>query len=109
MGGGDEKAADQAAFEAMFKALQNIDMAGTVSIGEKEENGGTKLLPGDRVGTGEGVNVEVALVPLEGKSILARGDPMHCPFLRWLKQAAFSNFPDIYFEKIAIELGTLNR
>ena len=105
MGGGDEKAADQAAFKAMFKALQNIDMAGTVSIGENEGNGGTKLLPGDSVGTGEGVNVEVAMVPLEGKSILARGGPNALSLLAMAEAGGFLKFPEIYFEKIAVGAG----
>ena len=76
VGCGDEKAADQAAVDAMQAALSSLTINGTVRIGEGREGEAGKLYVGEKVGTGEGTKTSVAIVPLEGKSIVARGGQM---------------------------------
>ncbi len=105
MGGGDERAADQAAVEAMHLALNNMIMDGTVQIGEGQKNEVDKLYAGERVGTGNGPKVDVALVPLEGKSIVARGGPNALSVIAMAEQGGFLEVPDIYMEKLAVGPG----
>ena len=105
MGGGDEKAADEATLLAIHRALQHIQINGTVSIGENEKSEISILRPGDKVGVGEGVAVDVATVPLEGKSILARGGPNALSLLAMAESGGFLRVPDVYMEKIAVGTG----
>jgi fructose-1,6-bisphosphatase II / sedoheptulose-1,7-bisphosphatase len=72
MGHGDERAADQAAVEAMHSALNSIIMDGIICIGDGSQGDTEKFYSGDNVGTGIGPKVDVAVVPLEGKSIVTR-------------------------------------
>ena len=74
MGQGDERAADQAAVDAMRTALNEIDIDGTVVIGEGERDEAPMLYIGEKVGRG-GSKVDVALDPLEGTTITAKGGP----------------------------------
>src|SRR5256885_12512375 len=73
MGRGDEKAADQAAVDAMRKALNSLNIDGTVVIGEGERDEAPMLYIGEKVGSGEGPKVDIALDPLEGTTITAKG------------------------------------
>src|ERR671924_1540999 len=75
MGRGDEKAADQAAVDAMREALNSLAIAGTVVIGEGERDEAPMLYIGERVGSGNGPRVDIALDPLEGTTITATGGP----------------------------------
>src|SRR6201989_3642526 len=75
MGRGDEKAADQAAVDAMRKALNSLNIDGTVVIGEGERDEAPMLYIGEKVGSGEGPKVDIALDPLEGNTITAKGGP----------------------------------
>ena len=74
-GRGDEKAADQAAVDAMRSALNVLDIDGTVVIGEGERDEAPMLYIGEKVGTGKGPKVDIALDPLEGTTITATGGP----------------------------------
>jgi fructose-1,6-bisphosphatase II / sedoheptulose-1,7-bisphosphatase len=105
MGGGDERAADQAAVEAMHSALNSMAMDGTVRIGEGLQSDTEKLYTGENVGTGTGLKVDVAVVPLEGKSIVARGGPNAMSVIAMAEQGGFLEVPDVYMEKIAIGPG----
>ena len=107
MGGGDERAADQAALMAMHKATEKMEVNGKVCIGETnvEAGGESKLCVGDFVGTGQGEQVDIAVVPLEGKSILARGGPNALSLLAIAEGGGFLGAPSIYMEKIAIGRG----
>lgn len=105
MGGGDERAADQAAVEAVHSALNNMIMDGTVRIGEGPEGEASKLFTGERVGNGDGPKVDVALVPLEGKSIVARGGPNSLSVIAMAEQGGFLEVPDIYMDKLAVGPG----
>ena len=73
MGKGQENEADQLAVDAMRKALNSIDIEGTVVIGEGERDKAPMLYIGEQVGTGKGPKVDIALDPLEGTNILASG------------------------------------
>src|SRR3546814_14408128 len=72
MGRGDEKAADQAAVDAMRTALNNLEIDGTVVIGEGERDEAPMLYIGEKVGSG-GPKIDIALDPLEGTTITAKG------------------------------------
>ena len=71
MGRGDEKAADQAAVDAMRLALNSLSIEGTVVIGEGERDEAPMLYIGETVGTGQGPKIDIALDPLEGTTITA--------------------------------------
>src|ERR1700740_2076777 len=73
MGRGDEKAADQAAVDAMRQALNGLTIDGTVVIGEGERDEAPMLYIGEKVGTGQGPKIDIALDPLEGTTITAKG------------------------------------
>ena len=73
MGRGDEKAADQAAVDAMREALNSLSIVGTVVIGEGERDEAPMLFIGEKVGTGNGPPIDIALDPLEGTTITAKG------------------------------------
>jgi fructose-1,6-bisphosphatase II / sedoheptulose-1,7-bisphosphatase len=75
MGRGDEKAADQAAVNAMRKALNTLTIDGTVVIGEGERDKAPMLYIGEKVGSGQGPSIDIALDPLEGTTICATGAP----------------------------------
>src|ERR1700683_4864491 len=73
MGRGDEKAADQAAVDAMRQALNSLAIDGTVVIGEGERDEAPMLFIGEKVGTGHGPRIDIALDPLDGTTITAKG------------------------------------
>ena len=73
MGRGDERMADQVAVDAMRNALNSLDIAGTVVIGEGERDEAPMLFIGEEVGTGKGPKIDIALDPLEGTTITAKG------------------------------------
>ena len=103
---GDEVAADQAAVDAMRRALNVLDIDGTVVIGEGERDEAPMLFIGEKVGTGDGPKVDVALDPLEGTTICATGAPNSLAVLAM--EGGFLNAPDTYMEKIAIGDGMPN-
>lgn len=102
MGSGDEQIADEAAVAAMRQALNTFSIDGTVRIGEgtKGKHGG--LYIGEKVGTGSGIKADVALVALEGKSIVARGGYNALSVLATAEDGGFLTVPDIYMDKIAV-------
>ncbi len=102
MGRGDEIAADQAAVDAMRTALNRIEMDGTVVIGEGERDEAPMLYIGEKVGTGNGPTVEIALDPLEGTTICATGGPNALSVIAAADEAGFLHAPDTYMDKIAV-------
>ncbi len=102
---GNEKAADQAAVDAMRIGLNKIDMQGTVVIGEGERDEAPMLYIGEEVGTGRGEKVDIALDPLEGTTILATGANNSLAVLAATNAGGFLNAPDVYMDKIAIGLN----
>ena len=99
---GDNMAADKAAVDAMRDAFNKIDMQGTIVIGEGERDKAPMLYIGEQVGTGRGVEVDIAVDPLEGTSILAYGKPGALAVCAVTDRGGFLNAPDTYMEKIAI-------
>jgi fructose-1,6-bisphosphatase II / sedoheptulose-1,7-bisphosphatase len=105
VGRGDEKAADQAAVDAMRRALNDVAIDGTVVIGEGERDEAPMLYIGERVGTGHGPKVDIALDPLEGTTICAKAMPNSLAVLALAENGGFLNAPDVYMAKIAIGSG----
>ena len=104
MGRGDEKAADQAAVNAMREALNGLDIFGTVRIGEGERDEAPMLYIGEEVGAG-GPPIDIALDPLEGTTITAKGGPNALAVIAMAGQGGFLNAPDTYMDKIAVGGG----
>jgi len=102
LGGGDERAADEAAVAAMHRALEKFQVDGTIRIGEAAGDNGGKLYVGQKVGTGDGPKADVALVALEGPSIVARGGYNALSVLAMAEEGGFLTVPDIYMDKIAV-------
>ncbi len=105
MGRGDEKAADQAAVDAMRRALNSLNIEGTVRIGEGERDEAPMLYIGEEVGTGDGPKIDIALDPLEGTTITAKGGTNALAVVAMAEEGGFLNAPDTYMEKIAIGHG----
>jgi fructose-1,6-bisphosphatase II / sedoheptulose-1,7-bisphosphatase len=105
MGRGDEKAADQAAVDAMRKALNALSIDGTVVIGEGERDEAPMLYIGEKVGTGQGPKIDIALDPLEGTTITAKGGANALAVIAMAESKGFLNAPDVYMDKIAIGHG----
>src|SRR6202167_965112 len=102
MGRGDEKAADQAAVDAMRQALNALAIDGTVVIGEGERDEAPMLYIGEKGGTGHGPKIDIALDPLEGTTITAKGGQNALAVIAMAKSGGFLNAPDVYMDKIAI-------
>ena len=100
MGRGDEKAADQAAVNAMRKFLNNLAIEGKVIIGEGERDKAPMLYIGEQVGKG-GPKVDIALDPLEGTTITSKGGENALSVLAMSEEGGFLHAPDIYMKKIA--------
>ena len=105
VGRGDEKAADAAAVDAMREALGTLDIRGTVVIGEGERDEAPMLYIGEQVGNGTGPMIDIALDPLEGTTITAKGGQNAMAVIAMADQGSFLNAPDTYMEKIAIGPG----
>ena len=105
VGRGDEKAADAAAVEAMREALNSLDMDGTVVIGEGERDEAPMLFIGEKVGTGQGPAIDIALDPLEGTTITAKAGPNSLAVLAIAEKGGLLNAPDVYMNKIAVGPG----
>ncbi len=105
VGQGDEKAADQAAVDAMRTALNGIAMAGKVVIGEGERDEAPMLYIGEEVGSGKGVRIDIALDPLEGTTLTAKDMPGACAVCAFAEEGGFLHAPDVYMDKIAVGGG----
>ena len=105
MGRGDEKAADQAAVDAMRRALNSLAIDGTVVIGEGERDEAPMLYIGEKVGTGHGPRIDIALDPLEGTTITAKGGANALAVVAMAEAGGFLNAPDVYMDKIGIGAG----
>ena len=105
MGRGDEKMADQAAVDAMRTSLNSLNIEGTVVIGEGERDEAPMLYIGEKVGMGGGPKIDIALDPLEGTTITAKGLPNSLAVMAMAEHGGFLNAPDVYMEKIAVGGG----
>ena len=105
VGSGDEKAADHAAVEAMRRAFDGLNIRGKVVIGEGERDEAPMLYIGEEVGSGNGPKIDIALDPLEGTTITAKGGQNALAVVAMAEEGGFLNAPDVYMEKIAIGPG----
>src|SRR5690606_5648887 len=105
VGHGNEKAADAAAVDAMRKALNTLDMEGTVVIGEGERDEAPMLYIVEKVGTGRGPAVDIALDPLEVTTITAKAMPNALAVIALAEKGNLLNAPDVYMDKIAVGPG----
>ena len=105
IGRGNEKAADQAAVNAMREQLNMLDIAGVVVIGEGERDEAPMLFIGEQVGTGKGPAVDIALDPLEGTTLTAKDMPNALTVIAMAPRGTLLHAPDVYMEKLAIGPG----
>ena len=105
IGRGDEKAADQAAVNAMREQLNLLDINGVVVIGEGERDEAPMLFIGEQVGTGKGPAVDIALDPLEGTTLTAKDMPNALTVIAMAPRGTLLHAPDVYMEKLAIGPG----
>ncbi len=104
-GRGDEKQADQLAVDAMRTALNEIDMDGKVVIGEGERDEAPMLYIGEKVGTGKGPRIDIALDPLEGTTLCAKAMPDALAVIAMAEGGSLLHAPDSYMSKVAIGPG----
>jgi fructose-1,6-bisphosphatase II / sedoheptulose-1,7-bisphosphatase len=105
VGMGDEKAADQAAVDAMRTALNDLDIDGEIVIGEGERDEAPMLYIGEKVGKGKGAKIDIALDPLEGTTLTAKAMANACAVMAWAPKGTMLNAPDTYMDKIACGPG----
>jgi fructose-1,6-bisphosphatase II / sedoheptulose-1,7-bisphosphatase len=104
-GKGDEKRADAAAVEAMRDELRGIDIDGRIVIGEGERDEAPMLFIGEKVGSGQGPAVDIAVDPLEGTTLCAKNQPDSICVLAMTERGGLLNAPDVYMHKVAIGAG----
>ena len=105
VGLGDEKAADQAAVDAMRTALNTLNIQGRIVIGEGERDEAPMLYIGEEVGTGDGPPVDIALDPLEGTTLTAKAMANALAVVAFAPRGAMLHAPDTYMDKIAVGPG----
>ena len=105
IGRGDEKAADQAAVDAMRNQLNILDIKGVVVIGEGERDEAPMLYIGEEVGSGSGPEVDIALDPLEGTTLTAKDMPNALAVIAMGPRGSMLHAPDVYMDKLAIGPG----
>ncbi len=105
VGKGDEKAADQAAVDAMRTALNGLDIQGRIVIGEGERDEAPMLYIGEEVGKGKGPEIDIALDPLEGTTLTAKAMPNALAVMAFAPKGGLLFAPDVYMDKIAIGPG----
>ena len=101
IGGGDEKAADQAAVDAMREQLNMLDINGTIVIGEGERDEAPMLYIGEEVGSGNGPGVDFAVDPCEGTNLCANNQRGSMAVLAASDSGGLFNAPDFYMNKLA--------
>jgi len=104
-GRGDEKAADQAAVDAMRTALNHLEIDGVIVIGEGERDEAPMLYIGEKVGAGRGPRIDIALDPLEGTTLTAKNMANALAVMAWAPAGSLLNAPDTYMDKIACGPG----
>ena len=104
-GHGKEKAADQAAVDAMRRELNKLPIEGTIVIGEGERDEAPMLFIGEKVGINAGPKVDIAVDPLEGTTLCAKDMPGSIATLAMADGGTLLHAPDVYMEKLAIGPG----
>jgi fructose-1,6-bisphosphatase II len=102
VGSGDKNGADGAAVDAMRHMLATVEMDGLVVIGEGEKDEAPMLFNGEHIGSGEGVEVDIAVDPLEGTELCAKGQPNALAVVAASERGTmFDPGPVVYMEKLA--------
>ncbi|MDO8506656.1 MAG: class II fructose-bisphosphatase [Candidatus Limnocylindria bacterium] len=102
LGHGDNTHADQAAVEAMRRAMDEVSFNGTVVIGEGERDKAPMLFIGEKVGRGDGPEVHIAVDPLEGTNLVAKGRPNAIAVMAVSEPGGLLYAPDTYMEKLVV-------
>jgi fructose-1,6-bisphosphatase II len=102
VGHGDNRLADQAAVEAMRKAMDEVSFNGTIVIGEGERDEAPMLFIGEKVGRGDGPEVHIAVDPLEGTNLVAKGRANAIAVMAVSEPGGLLHAPDTYMEKLAV-------
>jgi len=105
IGRGDEMQADQLAVDAMRTQLNRLEIDGLIVIGEGERDEAPMLFIGEKVGSGNGPAIDIALDPLEGTTICAKAGPNSLAVLAIAEAGGLLNAPDVYMDKIAVGPG----
>jgi fructose-1,6-bisphosphatase II / sedoheptulose-1,7-bisphosphatase len=105
IGRGEKEMADQAAVDALRSGLNAMPMKGRIVIGEGERDEAPMLYIGEKVGTGEGPEIDIALDPLEGTSLTAKGQPNALAVVSFALRGGLLHAPDTYMDKIAVGPG----
>ncbi|CAN5252704.1 class II fructose-bisphosphatase [soil metagenome] len=104
-GRGNEHAADQVAVDAMRTALNSLDIQGVIVIGEGERDEAPMLYIGEKVGTGRGPRIDIALDPLEGTTLTAKAMGNALAVMAWAPAGTLLQAPDTYMDKIGCGPG----
>lgn len=104
-GRGDEQLAEQAAVDAMWSALNLLNVRGRIVVGLGPKEAAPKLHVGEVVGTGEGPEVDIAIDPLDGHTLCAKNLPNSLAAVALTPRGGLLNAPDVYMQKIAIGPG----
>ncbi|MDO4711934.1 MAG: class II fructose-bisphosphatase [Peptostreptococcaceae bacterium] len=102
MGRGDKNGADGAAVEGMRRAFENVNIRGEIVIGEGELDEAPMLYIGEKVGTGYGNSFDIAVDPLDGTSLIAKGLPNAIAVIAMAKKGCMLKAPDTYMDKIIV-------
>jgi fructose-1,6-bisphosphatase class II len=102
MGQGDRKGSDHVAVDSMRHEMETLDIDGTIVIGEGERDEAPMLYIGEKVGTGSGRSVDIAVDPLEGTNLCATGTPGAIVVLAAAEQGGLLHAPDIYMDKLVV-------
>jgi fructose-1,6-bisphosphatase II len=102
MGQGDRKGSDQVAVEAMRHEMETVDVEGTIVIGEGERDEAPMLFIGEKVGSGSGPAIDIAVDPLEGTNLCATGTAGAIAVLAAAEKGGLLHAPDIYMEKLVV-------
>jgi len=105
IGRGDKEGADEAAVSALREAFNKLEMDGKVVIGEGERDEAPMLYIGEKVGTGRGPKVDIALAPLEGTTLTAKAMANALSVVAMAQGGTLLHAPDVYMEKIAVGPG----
>src|SRR5205807_3964123 len=102
MGHGDNNAADEAAVEAMRRSMEDARFNGRIVIGEGERDEAPMLYIGEKVGRGDGPEVDIAVDPLEGTNPVAKGRPNAIAVMAVSEPGGLLHAPDTYMEKLVV-------
>lgn len=102
LGKGDKKAADKAAVDAMRTRFNVVDFEGEVVIGEGDKDEAPMLYIGERIGTGKGARIDIAVDPLEGTELVAKGRPNAISVLAAGAKGSLLKAPGSYMNQIAV-------